>query len=125
MRYLSVKQILLIHSMVVDETGGMHGVRNLESLDSAAALPKQVVFKKELYPDVYTKAAVYARTILMNHPFFDGNKRTGISVAIVFLEDNGFVFSAKVGELEKFAVNIVTKKLSIEAIAEWLKKHTR
>lgn len=111
--------------MVVDETGGMHGVRNLESLDSAAALPKQVVFKKELYPDVYTKAAVYARTILMNHPFFDGNKRTGISVAIVFLEDNGFVFSAKVGELEKFAVNIVTKKLSIEAIAEWLKKHTR
>ena len=88
MEYLKKDHIFLIHSMVVDETGGMHGVRDYNAILSVEKLPKQKMFGKELYHTVFLKAAVYARTIIMNHPFIDGNKRTGMTTAFVFLERN-------------------------------------
>ena len=114
-----------IHSMVVEETGGMHGVRDMKGLMGAAEAPRQAVFGKELYPTVYLKAAAYARNIIMGHFFLDGNKRTGMTSTFVFLEDNGYLASLKEGEIEAFALDIVKKKLDIEAIAVWIKKHTK
>ena len=110
--------------MILDETGGLHGVRHLNLLQSAAELPKQAAFGSELYPDAHTKAAVYARSIIMNHPFVDGNKRTGITTALIFLADNGHEDLTKESEVEKFAVQIVKKRLTVEQIAAWLKKKT-
>lgn len=125
MRYLSVKQLLLIHSCVIDETGGIHGVRDHGSLFAAEAGPKQQAFGKFLYSTLFLKAAVYAYRIVMNHPFLDGNKRTGLTAAIIFIENNGYFFIAKQGEIERFALQIIIKNLSIFAIATWLKKHCR
>ncbi len=109
--------------MVIDEIGGRHGVRDHRAVLSTVALPKQNVFGKELYPNIFLKAAIYTRGIIMNHPFIDGNKRTGVSAAAVFLEDNGYKVLAKKGELEKLAMKVIKQKLSVEDIAQWFEKH--
>jgi len=111
--------------MIIDETGGLHGVRDHHAILSLEAAPRQFVFGKELHADVFSKAAVYARNIILHHPFLDGNKRTGIAAASIFLEDNGFVVDSKEKEVEKFALKIVTEKLEIKQIASWLKRHSK
>lgn len=115
----------MIHSILIDETGGSHGVRDRHAVLALEALPKQKVFGKESYPTPFLKAAVYARNIIYNHPFIDGNKRTAMTVASVFLENNGYTIDAKIGEIEKFALDIIHKRYDLEAIAEWLKTHTK
>ena len=122
MNYLTAEQILLIHSMLIDEYGGSHGIRIKELLLSTIDLPQQAAFGKELYPTPFLKAAVYARNIIASHPFIDGNKRTGITSGVVFLENNGLIFTAGPGEIEDYAVYIANKKPSLEDIAAWLKE---
>lgn len=124
MRYLTEKQILFIHSAAIDETGGLHGVREHHAILSLAALPRQKLFGKELYPKIFEKAAVYARNIISGHPFLDGNKRTAMLCASIFLEDNGYKITAPEGGVEKFALQIVNKKLDIPQIAEWFKDNS-
>lgn len=111
--------------MMIDETGGSHGVRDSHAILSLEHSPRQKVFGKTLYPSVYQKAAVYARAIIMEHPFIDGNKRTGISAASIFLENNGYQLIAKEGELESFALRIVDQKYGIAEIAGWFRKNSR
>ncbi|KKW17471.1 hypothetical protein A3C86_02045 [Candidatus Kaiserbacteria bacterium RIFCSPHIGHO2_02_FULL_49_16] len=125
MRYLTASQILLIHSMLIDEYGGSHGVRERNLLASLEQLPAQYAFGKELYPTMYLKSAVYARNIITSHPFLDGNKRTGITCAAIFLENNGYIFDAKGGELEHYAILIAREKPALSEIAAWLKKHSK
>lgn len=123
--YLSVKQILLIHSMVVNEIGGMHGTRDHYAILSCIQTPKQKVFGTELYPTIFDKAAVYAKYIIMHHPFLDGNKRTGMTAAMIFLENNGYQIIAKQGEIEQMALRIINIKLEIKEIASWLKNNSK
>lgn len=125
MQYLQIEHLLKIHSFVVDETGGLHGIRDRGRLESTIARPQQIVFGKELYPTVFTKAAVYTHAIIFDHPFVDGNKRTAMISAFVFLENNGYGSIAKTGEIEKFALHIVRKRLSIPNIATRLKSRTK
>lgn len=124
LKYLSGAEILLIHSRLVDETGGLHGVRDYNAIQSVIDQPRQAVFGKELYPTVFLKAAVYARNIIAHHPFLDGNKRTGITVASVFLSDNGYTTEAKEGEFYKLALHIAEDKWEYEKIAAWYESHT-
>ena len=107
MDYLVKEDILLIDSIIIDETGGSHGVRDYHAILTLEDLPRQTVFVKELYPTVFLKAALYVRNIIMGHPFVDGNKRTGMTAASVFLENNGYKITAQKGEIEKFALKIV------------------
>lgn len=125
MRHLTAEQILLIHSMLIEQYGGSHGVRELSALATLEHLPQQTAFGKELYPTIFLKAAVYARNIITSHPFLDGNKRAGITCATIFLENNGYVFEAHEGELQDYAVTIATTKLILEEIADWLKKRSK
>lgn len=125
MEYLTKEQILLIHSIIIEETGGSHGLRDREALLSLDVLPRQKFGGKELYTGVFAKAAVYIRNITMSHPFVDGNKRTGITAASVFLENNGYKVIAEKGEVEKFALDVIKKRLEINDIADWLKEHSR
>ena len=125
MVFLTKERILLIHSMIIDETGGSHGVRDYHAILSLEELPKQKVFGEELYPTIFLKASVYARNIIMGHPFIDGNKRTGMTAALVFIEDNGYKIVAERGEIEKFALRIIEHKLQLDSIAAWFKKHSQ
>lgn len=115
----------MLHSMAIDETGGMHGIRDAHALLSTVDLPRQKVFGNELYKTVFEKAAVYTRNIIGSHPFIDGNKRTSMLVAGIFLEENGYRVIAEEGEIEKFALAIVREKYDLPKIAEWLKKHCK
>lgn len=124
MQYLTAEEILLIHHQLIERYGGLHGTRNLSRVKSAALAPSQYVFKEEQYKTIFEKAAVYARNIIIDHPFYDGNKRTGITTAVMFLVKSGYNFKAQEGEIEDFAVKIAVGKPDITDIAMWLKQHT-
>jgi death-on-curing protein len=123
-KYLSLEEILRLHFQLIEDFGGSHGVRDEGRLKSVAEAPKQVVFDKEQYPSIYEKAAVYARNIIGDHPFSDGNKRTGITVCGVFLIRNSKKLTAVPKDLEEFTVKIATDRLNVSEIADWLKKHS-
>lgn len=125
MIFLTKEQILLIHSMIIDETGGSHGIRDYHALLSLGNLTKQKAFGQELYPTLFLKAAVYARNIITGHPFVDGNKRTGMTAASVFLENNGYKIIAAQGEIEHFALEIIHKKPQLSEIARWFKSNSK
>ena len=124
MKYLDAEEILLIHHQLIENYGGIHGTRDINCIKSAAIAPAQYVFGKEQYTTVYEKAAVYARNIIIDHPFNDGNKRTGITCAAMFLNSNGINLIVKRSELEKFTVRIAIERLPIEKIANWIKNHS-
>lgn len=124
MNYLTSQQIVLIHDALIKQTGGVYGVRDRHLLSSLEHSPRQSVFGKELYPTIPAKAAVYARDIALNHPFIDGNKRTAMVATDVFLENNNYKLEIAKGELEKFALQIITEKLTIESIGLWLEKNS-
>lgn len=123
-KYLSEAEIVLIHNRIVDETGGLHGIRERHAIQSVVEQPRQSVFGKELYQTLPLKAAVYARNIIAHHPFLDGNKRTGVLVASVFLADNGLVVDAKEGEFFALAMHIAEEKLEYKAIVAWFAART-
>ncbi len=123
MKYLGLEEILRLHYMLVEDFGGSHGIRDENRLKSVVEAPRAVLYGIEQYITVHDKAAVYMRDIIQDHPFHDGNKRTGITVGSVFLMRNGHVLTAKPRELEDFAVRIATDQLEVAVIAEWLQEH--
>ena len=124
MNVLSLEQLLEIHALVVEATGGSIGLRDLGRLEAAIATQTQNVFGEELYPKLIDKAAAIMRGIIADHPFVDGNKRTAMLAGLTLVEINGIRFAAKPGELEDFAVKIATDKLDIPSIVAWLREHT-
>jgi len=111
--------------MVIEEFGGAHGVRDEKRLMSAAKAPFQDVFGKELYPTLFAKGAVYIKSIIADHLFVDGNKRTAVTVAVVFLRRNGYQLTATPIELADYAVSVATNKTDIKEIDIWLKKNSQ
>ena len=122
---LTLEQILQLHALVLVKDGGAGGVRDIGRLEAVVSAQHQVVFGEELYATVFTKAAALMRGIIGDHPFTDGNKRTAMLAGLTLLEVNGYNFTAQRGELEDFAVRIATDHLDIDAIADWLKRHSR
>ena len=125
MEYLKAEDILQIHSFIIDETGGSHGVRDREAIASAAQAPRQSFDGNEVYESLNKKAAVYLHRIIMNHPFVDGNKRTAVTTASIFLEENGYQIVAEEGNLENFAVRVVKDGLAVDVIAGWLEENSK
>jgi death-on-curing protein len=125
MRYLSPEHVLFIHARLIAETGGEHGIRDLGLLLSAVARPGGTFDGDELYPDLYRKAAALMESLINNHPFVDGNKRTGIASAAMFLRINGYRLTASSEEVESFVLSIARGEGSVEIIAEWLNLNTK
>lgn len=125
MKYLSVKDVLLLHNMAVDESGGSHGLRDLGLLESAVARPQASFGGQDLYPNIFFKSAALIHGLLRNHPFVDGNKRTSMFSAMTFLEINGYQFDARQKEVVNFTLKVENEKLEVEEIAKWLKIHTK
>jgi death on curing protein len=125
MYIFSVDDIELIHMQIIDASGGSHGTRDRGRLEAAVASQTQAVFGEELYPTMHDKAAALCRGIIADHAFVDGNKRTGIMTALIFLERNDIQTQVSDKQLEDFAVKVATKHLDVPTIAAWLKKHNR
>lgn len=124
MKYFTVEEIDLIHIQIIDASGGSQGIRDIGRLESAVATQTQHIFSKELYPSVFDKAAALTKGIIADHAFVDGNKRTGMMLAIIFLERNGIRTMIDDTSLEDFAVRVAVEHLSVKNIARWLEQHS-
>jgi len=124
MNYLTPEQALFMHYRLIEETGGSHGIRDIGLLQSAIARPMAAFGGDDLYPDIFTKAAALMHSLIKNHPFIDGNKRTAITSSSIFLLRNGFQITASNKELEQFTLETASTKIEIEKIARWFKKHS-
>ena len=121
MRYFTYAEIIELHVMIIEDFGGLHGIRDEAGLKSLVEAPQMIAFGVERYVSMYEKAAVYMRNCIADHTFVDGNKRTGVTLAVLFLARNGRELRASPKRLENFAVDVATRHLGVEEIAEWLR----
>ena len=125
MTFLTIEQILFLHARLIDETGGSHGVRDLGLLLSAVGRPQASFEGRDLYPDLFSKAAALLDSLIRNHPFIDGNKRTGVAAAGLFLVRNGYRLAASNIDLEELALGVAQSIITAEEVALWLRKNSK
>lgn len=123
--YLSVEQILALHSRQVRRFGGSRGLRDRGALEAAAARPQATFAGDDLYPDVAAKAGALLHSLVQNHPFVDGNKRVGAHALVVFLiaNDTEPLFSSS--ELTEMVLAVARGELVAEAVAIWSRQRIR
>lgn len=124
MKYLAAEQVLFIHARLVAETGGSHGIRDLGLLLSALARPQATFDGQDLYPDLFSKAGALLESLLQNHPFVDGNKRTAITASAMFLRLNGYRLTASNPEVEQFTFAALLEHWPVARLAGWFEGHT-
>ena len=122
--YLTLEEILIIHEDQIERYGGTSGIRDLALLDSAILRPQTTFSGKDLYETLFEKAASLMHSLIMNHAFIDGNKRTGAVSTFIFLELNNLQISVKESELVDSVLRIEKEKWKINRIAEWLKENS-
>jgi len=122
---ISIQEVEQIHKILIDTFGGSHGMRDLNALKSALARPFQTFDNKELYPRAIDKAACLLESILSNHPFLDGNKRTGYVIARLYLINNGADIFASEAEKYEFIIDIASRKIIFDQIVKWLEDHVK
>lgn len=120
---ISEQEVLKIHSILIERFGGTTGVRDMELLDSALNRPYQTFDGKELYPTPIAKAAAILESIFKNHPFTDGNKRTGYVLARLLLMESNLEIHTDQEQKYKFVISISTGKLNFDEIEKWLEQH--
>ena len=125
MEYITLNEVLLLHVRLIQQTGGSRGVRDIGLLDSALARPQATFGGDDMYPDLWTKAAALAHSLVQNHPFVDGNKRTALAATGVFLELNGHkLVSSNEGAVD-FIHRVIAGQMELEDMATWLRTHSR
>ena len=125
MKHLHLKQVLYLYQQIIAQSGGSLALRNEGLLESAVHRPQASFGGHDLYPDLFSKTAALGHSIVHNHPFIDGNKRIGYEAMRLMLRLNGFDVHASEGTAFNFVVGIATGKLTEQAIADWLKRHSR
>lgn len=124
MRYLSTEEVLLIHERILDKFGGAGGLRDWGLLDSAVNRPRAIFEGKDLYPDIFTKVTALGHSLVLNHPFVDGNKRTAWEAMKRFLAENDVRLKVEMETIVDLMLRIEDKSLGVDQIAEWLKDHS-
>jgi len=122
MDFLGIEDILMLHADQVNLYGGEHGVRDMGLLESAAAQPRASFGGEFLHIDIFEMAAAYLFHIVQNHPFIDGNKRTGVTAALAFLDLNGIEIDAPKGSLYDLTMSVATGQARKPEIAEFFRK---
>ena len=123
MRDLTLREVLEGHRQILAQSGGAAGLMHLPALESALAQPQMTFGGEELYPTVVDKAAVLGYTLIKNHPFLDGNKRTGHAAMEVFLVLNGYEIRAAVDEQERVILQVAASEIDREEFTTWLRAH--
>ena len=125
MIFFDLEQVVKLHSSLIAKTGGMDGIRDENLLDSALNSLFQTFDGNELYPDIFDKAAQLCYSLVENHPFADGNKRTGVHLNLLFLKLNGEKIEYTQSELIDFGLGIASGKMTKDSIKEWLLNHKK
>ena len=120
--YLSVDQLLALHEAQVEHYGGDAGVRDRGGVEASAARPAMTFGGEDLYPDVPAKAAALLHAIVTRHPFVDGNKRTGLHAALLFIAINGWNHTLAPDEVERVTQTVARGEMDIEPLTIWLRQ---
>jgi death-on-curing protein len=123
--FLTLAEIIEIHADQFRRYGGQAGLRDLALLESALAQPEASFAGEWLHGDHYAMAAAYAYHLCQNHPFIDGNKRTGLAAALVFLELNGITALDPRGRLKNAMIRIASDKMSKDDFTKLLTRLPR
>jgi len=121
MRYLSLLEVLELHEMIISSSGGSYGIRDIKALESAINQPRITFDQTDLYPDIISKASALCFSLVMNHPFTDGNKRVGHAAMETFLILNGYEVEAPVDEQVQIFLDLAAGNLTREVFTNWLK----
>jgi death-on-curing protein len=119
-----IEDILQVHKFSIDKYGGGNGIRDIGGLESAIARPFQTFGGNNLYPTIFEKAAALGESLIINHPFIDGNKRTGFIAMVSLLEDDGYLLTATQEEAYIFTIKISTGEIKFDEIVAWLRQNT-
>ncbi|PKM61870.1 MAG: type II toxin-antitoxin system death-on-curing family toxin [Firmicutes bacterium HGW-Firmicutes-4] len=123
MKRLSCQQVLRLHTMLINETGGSDGLRDEGLLDSALNAPFQSFGGEDLYKTVPAKAARLGFSLINNHASIDGNKRIGILVMLTFLEMNGFLPDCTDDELIQLGIGLAAGQMDDRQLLDWIIDH--
>jgi death on curing protein len=123
MRYLTLEEVIELHRMLIERSGGSYGLRDQGALESAVAQPQMTFDQIDLYPTLSAKAAALAYSLIQNHPFIDGNKRIGHAAMEVMLAMSGYRIEASLDEQEQVILEVASSQRSREALLEWLEQH--
>lgn len=123
-RFLSEAEVIAINEEMVAQFGGLHGVKDMHMLSLAVGRPQMSVAFQDAYKSTFDKAAAMFHSIINNHPFLDGNKRTSLFSAVLFLEYNGWSVEFKRKEAVKFTRKAHNENYTMEQISKWLKDHS-
>ena len=119
--FLDLEQVMRLHASMIERYGGTEGTRDVGLLQSAVAMPQMAYGGKYLHADVFEMAAAYLYHIVQNHPFLDGNKRTGAAAAIVFLAINGIEIEADEDGLVDLTLSVACGESGKPEIAEFFR----
>ena len=123
MKKLSKEQILMLHTQLIQQTGGSDGVRDYNLLDSALETPFQSFGGDELYPTIQAKAARLGYGLIKNHCMIDGNKRIGTHAMLVFLALNGIELKYTQKELYETILDVAAGNIEYEGLLQWVLAH--
>ena len=123
MRFLTLGELIELHRRIVKQSGGANGIRDLGLAESALAQPQMAFGGVELYPTLAEKAAALCFSLVMNHPFVDGNKRIGHAAMETFLVMNGFEINADVDDSESIILRLAAGELERTPVTEWVVEH--
>jgi death-on-curing protein len=118
---ITLEEALAIHAQVVDASGGSHGVRDRGGLEAALARPWATFAGEDLYPDPVNKAAALLESVVKNHPFVDGNKRTGYTLGRLTLVTFDLDLQATDDEEYDMVIQVATGQLDVDGIVAWMK----
>ena len=125
MKYLYPKQVLFLYQQIIQRSGGTVGLRDAGLLDSAVYRPQASFGGRDLYPDLFSKTAALGHSMISNRPFVDGKKRVGFEAMRLMLRLNGCDIHASGEAKFDVVMKIATGRLTEQAIADWLKRHSR
>lgn len=124
MKRLTKAQIIKMHRLLIQETGGSEGIRDEGLLDSALNAPFQTFDGEDVYKTIPAKAAKLGFLLINNHPFIDGNKRIGILAMLVFLEINGIEIKCTDDELIKLGLGLAEGTVDTKVLLGWIIEHS-
>ena len=122
-KFLTLAEVLGLHEEMIRTIGGKYGVKDGRMLDSALAQPQMTFGAEDLYPTVAEKSAALAFSLIQNHPFNDGNKRTGHAAMELFLDLNGYDFVDELDEQERVIFAVASSRMQREEFTDWVKAH--
>ncbi|MBP9798221.1 type II toxin-antitoxin system death-on-curing family toxin [Candidatus Woesebacteria bacterium] len=120
LEFLLIEEVVIIHEKMIEVGGGSSGIRDIELLHSAIERAKATFGGKYLYNSIFDMAAALLQSLVKNHPFIDGNKRTAFFSMLRFLQKNSLELNVDNDEIVDFMVKVDTENLSIAAISKWV-----